>query len=938
MKNDTAAISKAISSASLSLLILSSAHIHASTAINPAANNDEQIIAENTPPQFKQPSIVRVTEGGALRLQLQASDSERDAIIFSLIEGPNNLSVSSNGLLQWSPGFSDAGTHSVHIKVSDGKKSSSDKLTIVVENANRVPIITSDPLRKIAEAHTYTYAVAAKDADDTLLTYTLGRSPAGMEIDGQLISWTPSYADAGKHHFTVVVTDGEASSEQKVQLTVINSNRAPTWDTSFLGNAKEGQPLKTPLKSSDADNDVLSFSVVKGPKQLVIDSNNQLNWTPSYDDEGEYTIEISTSDGEASISKSFIINVANTNRAPTWPKQQLPEASESIKYNSALKASDADGDAITFTLKQGPQGLTVSPAGIIEWQPNYSSAGIQQLQVIASDGQGSTPLSLTLKTKNTNRKPEFIAQPPLIAAENKNYQYDVPVVDPDGDKIIKRLLTSPEGMKLDNNKLFWKPGFEQAGRHQVTLEISDHGLTNQQSFTLQVSNTNRKPSFLPIKSGALSVAESQDFSLPIQAQDDDGDLLSFKISSAPSGMVLRDKTLAWKPSYIQAGIHKIKISVSDSKVATFLNFNVTVSNTNRPPIIISKAPTSSAEGEPYEYEIKVSDPDVTDDKASLEKVSYKLLLGPEGMVLENNRLSWLPGFERSGRHQVHLQASDGKLNVSQKYEIDVADTNRAPDFVSSPNTSALENTHYEYIIETKDDDGNELTLTLDEGPAGLALNGNVLSWTPSFTDANEYVVTVKADDGSLQTAQSYRLKVKNNNRPPKFISNPDAIAYENVTFNYHIKASDADNEKLELALLKGPEGMRLSGDGTLIWLPHFAQDGSHIVKLSVTDGKDSSFQDFVLEVENTNRPPQIEKIPDQHVLTGGKFRYQLKTKDIDGGALTYRLVHSPKTMEINKKGKLSWKPNLKDKGMHTIIVSVSDGDLKLRRHFDIKVE
>ena len=187
-----------------------------------------------------------------------------------------------------------------------------------------------------------------------------------------------------------------------------------------------------------------------------------------------------------------------------------------------------------------------------------------------------------------------------------------------------------------------------------------------------------------------------------------------------------------------------------------------------------------------------------------------------------------------------------------------------------------ENQPYQYLIETEDFDGDALQLSLVQGPDGMQIQDNTLSWMPDFTTAGEHTISLKVDDGDLHSIQTFTLNVINVNRAPKFASKPITIAHENVQYRYQLDATDADKEKLGLILLNGPEGMQLSADGLLAWKPGFEQNGEHSVKVSVSDGIDTRYQSFTVSVKNTNREPSLEKIANQHIVSGEKFSYQLQ--------------------------------------------------------------
>ena len=74
------------------------------------------------------------------------------------------------------------------------------------------------------------------------------------------IAWHPENADVGTHIFSIFVTDSQgAVDEQSIELTVINTNDAPTLqaiDNQFID---EGNYFSIPIDATDDDiGDVLT--------------------------------------------------------------------------------------------------------------------------------------------------------------------------------------------------------------------------------------------------------------------------------------------------------------------------------------------------------------------------------------------------------------------------------------------------------------------------------------------------------------------------------------------------------------------------------------------------------------------------------------------------------------------------------------------------------
>ena len=88
-------------------------------------------------------------------------------------------------------------------------------------------------------------------------------------------------------------------------------------------------------------------------------STGRLNGTPSSSAAGEYVeIRIQVSDGRSTATLGpFSITVMNANRAPNISGAPPTAAREGQSYEFTPTASDADGDTLTFSIRNRPHGL-----------------------------------------------------------------------------------------------------------------------------------------------------------------------------------------------------------------------------------------------------------------------------------------------------------------------------------------------------------------------------------------------------------------------------------------------------------------------------------------------------------------------------------------------------------------------------------------------------
>ena len=175
------------------------------------------------------------TVGGKYIYDVNATDPEGDVLTYSLTKKPDDMTINSTtGLINWTPASKQIGDNPVIVKVSDGKKATTQNFTIVVSKpytppppVNHAPVITSIPKTTAIVGENYIYNVIATDPDNDVLTYSLIDKPEGMVIVPSTgkVTWTPGFV--GSYGGTVKVSDGKKSTTQSFTITVSEGEPDP---------------------------------------------------------------------------------------------------------------------------------------------------------------------------------------------------------------------------------------------------------------------------------------------------------------------------------------------------------------------------------------------------------------------------------------------------------------------------------------------------------------------------------------------------------------------------------------------------------------------------------------------------------------------------------------------------------------------------------------
>ncbi|MEM4730105.1 MAG: putative Ig domain-containing protein [Thermoplasmata archaeon] len=188
-------------------------------------------------------------------------------------------------------------------------------------------------------------------------------------------------------------------------------------------NATAGEEWSYLIISSDVDDDDLTLSLVTKPTGMVLEpQTGWVHWTPAASQLGENEVVICVSDGELYDEQAFVINVSaasGPNRPPRILSTPVTVAEAGKRYEYRLRATDDDGDVLTFTLEKSPEGMTIDSIGVIEWVPGVRDIGVHEVVVRVSDGKSSVTqeFNITVAENITSILPTIVILEPKPGAK-----------------------------------------------------------------------------------------------------------------------------------------------------------------------------------------------------------------------------------------------------------------------------------------------------------------------------------------------------------------------------------------------------------------------------------------------------------------------------------------------------------------------------------------
>ena len=382
-------------------------------------------------------------------------------------------------------------------------------------------------------------------------------------------------------------------------------------------------------------------------------------------DVNKLEVEVASQPGSA-----LIINVVGIvhNSPPSIVSAPVISVNERVNYAYQLIVDDIDvNDSHTYSLIVGPQGMNISNAGLIEWQTSTTDIGNHEVSVQVSDVGGLTDTqNFSVSVFDVPDAPVITSTPAENTLEDEPYLYEVLVSDDDvNDTFSIELLSSPEGMTLNERSLIWLPENKDVGNHDILIKVTDSGgLSDEQSFTLVVENVNDAPiiTSVPEESAITGVQ----YTYQIIATDEDLDEITYSIVESPSEVKLDEQSglLEWLP--LNEGTFNFKVTVSDSVEEVIQEFNVFVeNNTDYLPIFTSTPITTAKVNQPYIYDVNAEDPNGNE-------ISFALQDAPEGMVIDEltGEVTWVSTSEGGYPVAIVITNSLG-LQQSQSFIINV---------------------------------------------------------------------------------------------------------------------------------------------------------------------------------------------------------------------------------------------------------------------------
>jgi hypothetical protein len=247
-------------------------------------------------------------------------DPDDDPLTFSLEEGaPNWIELTSNGTLIVIPPRNWTGIMTLDVKVSDGLAFDETQIDIFVTPVNDAPaLVEIQPHYDAVVDSPFTLRIDIFDAEGDEVDVQLISDDLQLSFIGNLIRFVPYPEDIGAHEVELVITDvlgANRSYTFTIEVSEPSQKLYFTQPSVHLPTAYVGKSYSHTIGIDGDLADGAEFSV--NSSLVTIDqATGEITFKPTSDDIGEHWIKVTVTNGNVTITKSFILEIEEEKGIP----------------------------------------------------------------------------------------------------------------------------------------------------------------------------------------------------------------------------------------------------------------------------------------------------------------------------------------------------------------------------------------------------------------------------------------------------------------------------------------------------------------------------------------------------------------------------------------------------------------------------------------------
>ena len=269
---------------------------------------------------------------------------------------------------------------------------------------NNPPVLKKIGNKEVREGEELKFKIHAEDPDGDYITFFVSGLPEGAEFDKKTgtFSWTPDYDQTGNYWVTFAVVDDRKiplSDHETIRITVGDVNRPPDVEAPESLRTDENILVEFKIHAEDPDGDEIYYHAANIPEGAEFDtSTGKFSWIPGFDQEGNYELVFSVSDGKENVSVVVHLSVGRMNRPPesriSYPLENQKFLTGRGVLFSAFGSRDPDRDKLTYIWDFG-DGKILAAENLTVFHV-YENPGEYTVTLSVTDGNMSDSDSVTI--------------------------------------------------------------------------------------------------------------------------------------------------------------------------------------------------------------------------------------------------------------------------------------------------------------------------------------------------------------------------------------------------------------------------------------------------------------------------------------------------------------------------------------------------------------
>ena len=586
-----------------------------------------------------------------------------------------------------------------------------------------------------------------------------------------------------------------------------------------------------------------------------------------------------------SITNTFSVSNNLINSVP-FASDQNVSVTEQTSYIINLVASDAEGDALTYSIVDTPSnGTAVLTGRTVTYTSNSDTAVSDSFTFKVNDGvSDSSKATVTITITPINDSPVADSQSNVIAVENTEKTITLTGSDLEGDNLSFILVTAPENGRLldpangnraivrgtlSSNQVIYLSASDKATSDSFVFKSYDgNSVSENASVSISLTQVNDRPISI---GDDIVLTEEKPTNITLTAIDPDGTIPTiFKIISLTNGNLTDpgngDSVITAGTTLFGNIVTFTSNNLANSDSFTFVANDGFLDSTESTITIdiITDAPTATPQNvtaiEQIDKKITLSGTDKEGDNLTyiisslpttgiLKDGGVTITAGQLPKTTTNTDLVYNSNSDTTLTDNFKFKVNDGISNSSAAIvSITINPVNDKPVAIAQSNVVATEQTLLAITLNGTDPDGDVLTYAIVDIPTNgtAVLLGSKLSYTSNSNTAISDSFTFKVNDGELDSDKAtVSIVITPINDSPVPVSQT-LTTIEDIKLEITLSASDPDDTVLTYLV----EGAPVNGTTTIVgnkvtYTPDLGYYGNDAFIFRANDGKMSGTAGFV---------------------------------------------------------------------------------------------